>query len=150
MGRGRGEVLRPVEARTRLWHVLVTPRLHVLAKDVYGRLNAPAWKAQRPNARPDLPKNSSRAVTVALKKNDYPGLKALIFNSLEAPVLAMHPALQRIQHDLLKAGADAAIVSGSGPTVFGLVRTQREARTLAGRIRKRHPSKQILTAATAL
>lgn len=159
VGRGRGEVLRPVSARIRLWHVLVTPRLHVLAKDVYGRLNAPAMRAdgsidsRRSTGSDDLIPNpaatSNRAVS-ALVRGDYDRLKSTVFNSLEAPVLAMHPALERIKQDLILAGANVAIVSGSGPTVFGLIRTEREARAVANRIRKKHPSRQIIVTSTAL
>ncbi len=143
IGQGRGEVLRPVpQTQLKLWHVLVTPRLHVLAKDVYAHLHKnPSWLK--------APQADARMLAATVQKGDAAGLAPLMFNTLEFPVLSMHPTLGKIKSDLLQAGADTAIVSGSGPTVFGLVRSRREAQVLAAKIRKKHPSKRVTIASTA-
>ncbi len=140
IGKGRGELLTPIPARLKLWHVLVTPRLHGLAKDVYGRLE-PHWLKQSGT--------DARMLASRVQKNDLTAVARGLFNTLEWPVFAMHPSLERIKSDLVKHGADGAIVSGSGPTVFGLVDSRARAVKLASAMRKQHPSKRIVIASTA-
>jgi 4-diphosphocytidyl-2-C-methyl-D-erythritol kinase len=140
VGNGRGEVLTAVPSRLKLWHVLVTPRLHVLAKDVYGRME-PGWLKPRGT--------DARMLAARIKKGDRNFVGRNLFNSLQAAVLALHPSLDKIRQDLTAAGASAAIVSGSGPTVFGLTESRASALKLAAAMRRRHPSKRVFTACTA-
>lgn len=140
VGRGRGEKLTPVASKLKLWHVLVTPRLHVLAKDVYGRLE-PGWLKQG--------SADARMLATRVKKCDAAAVAEGLFNTLQYPVLALHPSIDRIRQDLLKQGALGAIVSGSGPTVFGLTGSRAAAAKLASAMRKRHPSKWVTVASTA-
>jgi 4-diphosphocytidyl-2-C-methyl-D-erythritol kinase len=49
-------------------------------------------------------------------------------NDFETPVFRNHPDLQAIKQDLLKQGAEAALLSGSGATVFGVFRDEIEAK----------------------
>jgi 4-diphosphocytidyl-2-C-methyl-D-erythritol kinase len=56
---------------------------------------------------------------------------AAMRNDLEGPCLARRPALEPLLGRLVGAGATKAIMSGSGPTVFGLFRTRVEARGAA-------------------
>lgn len=139
VGGGRGEKLAPVRSRLELWHVLVTPRLHVLAKDVYGRLD-PVWFKEG---------GSAKMLAAHVGKGDADKVAAGIFNTLQHPVLALHPSIERIRKDLIANGAVNAIVSGSGPTVFGLAGSRPSARKLAARMRRLHPSKWVEVARTA-
>ena len=43
-------------------------------------------------------------------------------NDFEIPVFARHPELREIKHTLLTRGAQFALLSGSGATVFGVFR----------------------------
>jgi 4-diphosphocytidyl-2-C-methyl-D-erythritol kinase len=45
-----------------------------------------------------------------------------MYNSLEQPVFKKYPVLKIIQSELVNAGADGALLSGSGATVFAIVR----------------------------
>jgi 4-diphosphocytidyl-2-C-methyl-D-erythritol kinase len=47
-------------------------------------------------------------------------LAALLRNDLESVTSARHPEIAAIKGRLLESGAVAALMSGSGPTVFGL------------------------------
>ena len=58
----------------------------------------------------------------------YSGLLRLLHNDLESVTLEHFPVLKDIKNRLLKAGADGALMSGSGPTVFGLFRDREAAR----------------------
>lgn len=57
-----------------------------------------------------------------LRSDDWDGFLAGLFNSLEQPVIKKFPVIRLIRDGLVAAGADAAMMSGSGATVFGLVR----------------------------
>jgi 4-diphosphocytidyl-2-C-methyl-D-erythritol kinase len=140
VGGGRGEILTPVKSKLKLWHVLVTPRLHVLAKDVYGAMR-PDWLKPRGT--------DARMLASRIKKTDGQFVAANMFNSLEAAVLTLHPSIVKIKRDLIGAGADAAIVSGSGPTVFGITDSRAKAVRMASVMRRLHPTKRVITARTA-
>lgn len=139
IGRGRGERLKKVSSHFKIWHVLVTPRLSVLAKDVYRSLNRRA-----------LTRSSTGAKMLAtqLKKRDFNKLKSLLHNTLERVLLDKYPVIQRLKEDLLKAGSEASMVSGSGPTVFGIAKSGQAARKIASKLKKLHPSKTITVTST--
>jgi len=98
---------------------------YLSTRDVYTRYTA---KEQSPNTMP--------AIVAALKSNDLSALARLLFNDLEETACQMLPIIASIKRDLLQQGAIAALLSGSGPTVFGLFCRENEAvrvaQTLAG------------------
>ena len=140
IGQGRGERLKKVSSRFKIWHVLITPRLSVLAKDVYKSLNARSLTRSGTGA---------KMLQIALRKRDFGKLKSSLYNTLELVLLDKYPVISRLKRDLLKAGAETAMVSGSGPTVFGLAKSRQAAKRIASKLKKLHPSKTITVASTA-
>lgn len=65
-------------------------------------------------------------VSVA-QSGDWESFIGSLYNSLERPVFAKYPVLSIIKETLIECGADGALLSGSGATVFGLVREQKNA-----------------------
>ena len=61
----------------------------------------------------------------------------LLTNDLEAVTLTAHPELAEIKTALRGAGAWGTLMSGSGPTVFGLFGGPEEARRAADRLKNR-------------
>jgi 4-diphosphocytidyl-2-C-methyl-D-erythritol kinase len=61
---------------------------------------------------------------IGVDNNVSEGLK----NDLEKITLARHPVLNRLKKLLLSYGASGALMSGSGPTVFGIFATEEQAR----------------------
>jgi|SRR5690606_144500 4-diphosphocytidyl-2-C-methyl-D-erythritol kinase len=120
VARGRGEVLTPVDNPISCWVVLARPPIHVSTATVYGRL-----RADRIARHPEL-----SAVLSAMAEGDYRQLCASLGNVLENVTIRMHPEIGRLKEAMLRLGADAALMSGSGPTVFGLT----ERRSKAARI----------------
>lgn len=57
-------------------------------------------------------------------------------NDFESVVFAAQPALRDIKEALLRGGATAAVMSGSGSSLVGLFRAEGSARTAADRFRK--------------
>ncbi|MCC6797858.1 MAG: 4-(cytidine 5'-diphospho)-2-C-methyl-D-erythritol kinase [Candidatus Hydrogenedentes bacterium] len=111
--RSRGELLWPLKSLVDVWFVLVHPDLHVSTRDVY---TSPLLNKNR-EPRIDGLTQSFRTAIKRFELRNFPGA---MFNRMEEPVFAMHPQLAEIKGRLLDAGCTAAIMSGSGPTMFGI------------------------------
>jgi 4-diphosphocytidyl-2-C-methyl-D-erythritol kinase len=57
----------------------------------------------------------------AIKCNDYQSVCQNVGNVLEDVTLSLHPEVAQIKEQMKRFGADAVLMSGSGPTVFGIV-----------------------------
>lgn len=69
-----------------------------------------------------------------LRAGDIDALAGALYNALEPAAMALRPELVERRDVMLRAGALAAIVSGSGPTLLGLARDERHARRLAAEL----------------
>ena len=57
----------------------------------------------------------------AICEDDFAGICKNMKNVLETVTFSMHEEVAMIKAQMQKFGADAVLMSGSGPTVFGLV-----------------------------
>jgi 4-diphosphocytidyl-2-C-methyl-D-erythritol kinase len=111
IGTGRGDVLQPLPDFPRNYSILLVPSEPGLsAADVYAAcVPNPIFEA----VRGDLIRGVHTVRTPA-------DIATLVANDLEPAVLALRPELAGGRERLRSAGALAAAVSGSGPTVFGI------------------------------
>jgi 4-diphosphocytidyl-2-C-methyl-D-erythritol kinase len=65
---------------------------------------------------------NTKAMIEAIKENDYNKMCHNMGNVLESVTLQAHPEVALIKEQMIRFGADAVLMSGSGPTVFGLIR----------------------------
>ena len=81
----------------------------------------------------------------ALKKQDLKGLAGLMEagNVLETVTVPAYPVIRRIKETMLRAGALGALMSGSGPTVFGIFDSRQAAKRAYGILKRGHLAKQI-------
>ncbi|WP_226671304.1 4-(cytidine 5'-diphospho)-2-C-methyl-D-erythritol kinase [Metabacillus litoralis] len=107
---GRGEIIQHIEPPPHCWVVLAKPTIGVSTADVYRNLKVDSIK------HPDV-----KGMVKALSDSDYDGICNLMGNVLESVTLHMHPEVANIKDQMKRFGADAVLMSGSGPTVFGLV-----------------------------
>lgn len=107
---GRGEVVRPICLADPRWVVIVHPGIHISSAWAYKNVNLKLTKSQ--------------AVNSVLSKFEAGHIaaiqKALPENALEAPVIREYPVIQDIKAALQAHGAEWALMSGSGSSVFGL------------------------------
>jgi 4-diphosphocytidyl-2-C-methyl-D-erythritol kinase len=108
---GRGEKLQPIESPPQCWVILAKPPIHVSTSDVYGKVQASNIKNH-----PD-----SKALLSAINDQDFHRVCSSIGNVLEEITLELYPEVKRIKECMVKLGAEGVLMSGSGPTVFGLV-----------------------------
>lgn len=60
-------------------------------------------------------------VKLALEKGDVVGIAKRLSNVLETVTIPEYPQIGKLKESMLEYGAMASLMSGSGPTVFGLV-----------------------------
>ncbi len=111
VARGRGEKLESVESPPQCWVILAKPPINVSTADVYGKLKAHELKEH-----PSL-----ENMLAALREGSFSGMCAALGNVLETVTLQRYPEVLQIKECMAKLGADGVLMSGSGPTVFGLV-----------------------------
>lgn len=132
VGRGRGEVIRPVASKRRFWHVLVKPFFGISTKEAYGEYA----RLARSRARFLTPPKGGVNILVRFLRNTRQNtLPDGFFNSLELALNKRVTKISEIKTTLLEQGAAAALLSGSGSTVFGVFWTEKEARRAASAFR---------------
>ncbi|WP_159888045.1 4-(cytidine 5'-diphospho)-2-C-methyl-D-erythritol kinase [Paenibacillus puerhi] len=111
VARGRGELLEPIEAPPQCWVVLAKPPINVSTAEIYGKLRAS--EIQR---RPSTPH-----IIEAIRHKRFDDLCAALGNVLEEVTLDLYPEVKQLKEVMMRLGAEGVLMSGSGPTVFGLV-----------------------------
>jgi 4-diphosphocytidyl-2-C-methyl-D-erythritol kinase len=117
---GRGEVVRAVRLEGERWIVLVNPGFGVETKWAYQEL-----ASTRGAVRPLSPQQEAMDQQPQLK---WDRITAGAENDFETPVLTKHGILRDIKLTLLAQGAELALLSGSGATVFGVFMNKEVAR----------------------
>jgi 4-diphosphocytidyl-2-C-methyl-D-erythritol kinase len=111
VARGRGEKLESIEAPPQCWVVLAKPPINVSTSEIYGKLKA--------NQIASHPSASDVLEAIRLKRFDL--LCERLGNVLEDVTLDLYPEVRHLKECMTRLGADGVLMSGSGPTVFGLV-----------------------------
>jgi 4-diphosphocytidyl-2-C-methyl-D-erythritol kinase len=123
---GIGEILEPIPAWPEAWYVVVTPPLQVSTAWVYKNL-----KLQLTTGEYDYIVNTL--------KNDTFTISTLLENDLETVTTASFPIINTLKKLLVDAGAEGAIMSGSGPSVFGVFASREKAESAKGFLVSRNP-----------
>ncbi|MEV5030828.1 4-(cytidine 5'-diphospho)-2-C-methyl-D-erythritol kinase [Paenibacillus sp. LPE1-1-1.1] len=111
IARGRGEVLEHIANPPQCWVVLAKPPINVSTADVYSRFRANELKEH-----PSIPNMVS-----ALERGSFNDICEGLGNVLENVTLDVYPEVMQLKESMIRLGADGVLMSGSGPTVFGLV-----------------------------
>lgn len=114
VARGIGNDLEVYEDLPPLFVVLVCPRFEVHTAWVYKNLNLRLT-------------NCDRNFKIKSLKQDFSRVKDFLFNDLEQVTIGKFPEIKTIKKALLDLGAEAVLMSGSGPSVFGLFKDDRQA-----------------------
>lgn len=135
LAEGIGERLRTLPPMPKCYILLAKPGISVSTRFVYENLHANDLK---PEQHPDVD-----AMIEAMKEKDLGLLTARMGNVLELVTVPAHPVIEEIKRYMLEAGALGAMMSGSGPTVFGIFDTQAKARKAYHAMRARRLAKQL-------
>ncbi len=117
---GRGEKVAPVQIKGSRWVVLVNPGFPVETKWAYQQLSVSRTEGQ--------PLSAGAAELGKALDLSWEEVLQATENDFETPLFKTHPMLHRIKQKLLTEGAEAALLSGSGATVFGVFHDETTAR----------------------
>ncbi len=107
---GIGDILTPLPKLPDCVILMVKPQINISTASIYNEIdNATIYE------RPD-----NKKVIEALKNKDIKGIAAGMKNVMGSVTENMHPIVRGIRNKMMKNGALGAVMSGSGPTVFGI------------------------------
>ncbi|KPJ21780.1 4-(cytidine 5'-diphospho)-2-C-methyl-D-erythritol kinase [Streptococcus phocae] len=113
---GRGEVVRQIDGNLSSWVVLVKPEFGISTPTIFSDVECET-----------ISRVPIDCLVTAIESNDYKALLSAMGNSLEDVSIAKRPLIQKIKDKMVQSGADAALMTGSGPTVFALCQTEKQA-----------------------
>lgn len=116
LSEGIGEIMTPLPPMPQCRVLIAKPAVSVSTKHVYESLNLPSLGAE---AHPDID-----AMRAAIEKKDLSGVVSQLGNVLETVTIPENPVIQTLKDKMMEMGADGSLMSGSGPTVFGLFTNQ--------------------------
>ena len=161
---GRGDEIKPLGALkdTKLWHILVVPKSAVSTPFIYKKwdtfsgLTPHLFSIQTNQKKMNkikgagltMPRFDVKLFASALRKNDLSLINKFLFNSLEPLTVRYYPKVQSIKERLNKLGLKTILMSGSGPAVFGVVSSRKEAVTIGTKIKEKDGSLQVFVART--
>lgn len=121
---GKGQIVEPLATKFSSWVVLVKPCFGISTRTIFQEIDLER-----------IERVPIKQLKQALLTNDYPSLLANMGNSLESISIARKPFIQKIKDKMIKAGADQALMTGSGPTVFALCPTEKRANRVVNSMR---------------
>ena len=133
LSEGIGEILSPLPAPPEGYLVIARPDINVSTRFVYESLDA-----QKLSFHPDID-----GMVEALREGSLRGITDRMANVLETVTVREYPVIQEIKNEMLSEGAENALMSGSGPTVFGIWKRKEEAGAAAERLQKKRPGCRV-------
>ena len=133
LAEGIGEELTPLPAMPKCHVLLAKPPISVSTQKVYEKLDA-----QEVTKHPDID-----GILLGLQTGDLKKITSSMGNVLENVTITEYPQIERIKDVMKEEGALNAMMSGSGPTVFGIYDDKILARRAAARIREEQLAKQV-------
>jgi 4-diphosphocytidyl-2-C-methyl-D-erythritol kinase len=130
IGRGRGELCEPVLTECRLAHVVVSPPASLSTKEIFE-----AW--DRTGFNLTVSTSSSTIRAHALCNGSLGELAKGLGNDLEPEAIRRCPVIAVIRSQLRESGCLATLMTGSGPSVFGLCRDRAHAQEIADHLTRR-------------
>lgn len=133
LAEGIGEELRILPAMPKCTVLIAKPPISVSTKMVYEALDS-----KEITEHPDID-----GIIEGLELQDLKKIAGCMGNVLEDVTIPMHPVINEIKQEMKDAGALGAMMSGSGPTVFGLFESRTAAREAQRRIREKALTRQV-------
>ena len=133
LAEGIGEILTPLPAMPKCTVLIAKPPVSVSTKTVYEALDS-----QEITEHPDID-----GIIKGLEAGSLKQVAQCMGNVLEDVTIPMYPVIDQIKQEMLAAGAAGAMMSGSGPTVFGLFENRAAAKMAQKNIREKSLARQV-------
>lgn len=135
LSEGIGEKLTPLKSFPKAYVVIAKPNISVSTAFVYNNLDVSNIKE-----RPD-----TEAIIQGIEAGDLHGICRALGNVLETVTMKEYPVIERIKTFMINNGAIGALMSGSGPSVYGLCDDKQSAYHLAHQLKVKNMAKFIYT-----
>lgn len=136
LAEGIGELLSPLPPLPKCYVLIAKPAISVSTKMVYEKLDAKEIVEH-----PDID-----GVLEGLEHQDIKKVAASMGNVLESVTIEKYPIIEKIKDAMKEAGALNAMMSGSGPTVFGIFEDRKVAKEAQQKLREMDIAKQVYLA----
>lgn len=133
LAEGIGEQLSALPPMPECQVVIARPPVSVSTKFVYENL-----KLEKDTVHPDID-----MLIKGLKERDLHQVAAHMGNVLESVTIPRYPVIEQIKEEMMAGGALSAMMSGSGPTVFGLFEDKEKAEQTCQGLRQGTLAKQV-------
>lgn len=128
LAEGIGEKLTPIQTMPEMYIVIAKPSIGVSTKYVYENLRLEQV------THPDTEK-----ILAAMQRKDLAEMTGLLGNVLESVTIEKYPLIRELKDAMLETGAVGSLMSGSGPTVFGIFDTMEKAAEAEKQMRRKYP-----------
>lgn len=128
VARGIGEVLEDIPSLKRVWMVLVKPPIGVSTASIYKALDV-----NHIQKHPDTQK-----LIGGMYDNDFRMVSECMYNVLEEVTSKKYSVIQEIESKMREYGALGSMMSGSGPTVFGIYKNYKKAEDAFKNLKRKH------------
>ena len=125
LAEGIGDILTPLAPMPDCYVLIAKPKINVSTAVVFKSLDIPAIQTHPDN----------KKVIDAIEKKDIGTVAKGMCNVLETVTEKKYPVIRKIKDVMLQYGAKGAIMSGSGPTVFGIYNSRSQAKKAVYRLK---------------
>lgn len=133
LAEGIGEILTPLPAMPKCHVLIAKPPISVSTKLVYKKLDS-----HEITEHPDID-----GILEGLKSKNLKKIASCMGNVLEKVTIEEYPVIEEIKNVMKENGALNAMMSGSGPTVFGIYEEKERAKRAAQKIKDLQLAKQV-------
>lgn len=133
LAEGIGEKLTRLPGIPRTWILIAKPQISVSTRVVYEKLDMDS----------DISHPNIDALMNYIYRQDIKGIAANLGNVLETVTIPLYPVIADIKQDMLEHGALNAMMSGSGPTVFGIFAEEKEALSCQTYLKNKGYARQV-------
>lgn len=136
LAEGIGEILTPLPPLPKCYVLIAKPGISVSTKEVYEKLDS-----REIENHPDVD-----GILEGLENQDLEKIAAAMGNVLERVTIEDYPVIEEIKKTMKEAGALNAMMSGSGPTVFGIFADRKTAKIAQEKVKALDVAKQVYLA----
>ena len=135
IGRGRGEKIEPLPFKEKIWLVIVHPPYELSTRLVYERYRRLGQLTRISHA--------VRMTSGFFRPLERGVPTRMLVNDLSRASSDMLPEIKQVERLMRDAGAKKVLMSGSGPTMFSIHGSRKEAKRVGERIRRRSPALRV-------
>jgi len=129
LGMRRGEKVRSLKNNLSLQIIIVTPEIAISTKEAYGSLDL---------AQVGQESEKTKRMIATLTDGNLTDVIDNLHNDFEKSIIPQHPVIGEIKGKMLELGAEGSLMSGSGPSVFGVWGNEEEAQGAAAELGKKY------------